>query len=75
MADVWGWGTGSGNPAEPRIPLPGSPLPVARWAALRQPALPGTGDRPSSLRSELFIMQVCKYIIYYFSYYYPLFIT
>lgn len=51
------------------------PLPFAGSAALRQPALPSSGDRLCSPRSVLFIMQVSKYIIYYFSYYYPLFIT
>lgn len=73
-ADIWGM-TGSGTPASP---CPGPrlhPLPFTGSAALRQPALPGTGDHPRRLYSVLFIMQVYKYIIYYFSYYYPLFIT
>ena len=75
---MFGGGQALGAPQSRVSPFPGPhlhPLPFAGSAALWQPALPGTGDRPHSLCSALLIMQVYKYIIYYFSYYYPLFIT
>lgn len=67
-----GAGQALGTPASP---APSSPRPHLLPLPFACSSLPGTSNRPRSLCSVWFIMQVCKYIIYYFPHHYPLFIT
>lgn len=66
-----GAGQALGAPMSPTSP---SPCPHLLPLPFACSSLPGTSNRPR-ICSVWFIMQVCKYIIYYFPHHYPLFIT